>query len=99
MKTMREGARREGNDFDQRRPEADPGQPIYHRAQSERWYISKDAVNTAPLSINKIKADFDFIDVLVGAAGFEPTTCSTQNCRATRLRYTPIPLGSASIHA
>src|SRR3954466_1173313 len=27
---------------------------------------------------------------LVGAAGFEPTTCSTQNCRATRLRYTPI---------
>ncbi len=27
--------------------------------------------------------------ILVGAAGFEPTTCSTQNCRATRLRYTP----------
>ena len=27
---------------------------------------------------------------MVGAAGFEPTTCSTQNCRATRLRYTPI---------
>jgi hypothetical protein len=27
--------------------------------------------------------------LLVGAAGFEPTTCSTQNCRATRLRYTP----------
>ena len=27
--------------------------------------------------------------VLVGAAGFEPATCSTQNCRATRLRYTP----------
>jgi hypothetical protein len=26
--------------------------------------------------------------LLVGAAGFEPTTCSTQNCRATRLRYT-----------
>ena len=26
---------------------------------------------------------------VVGAAGFEPTTCSTQNCRATRLRYTP----------
>jgi hypothetical protein len=36
---------------------------------------------------------------LVGAAGFEPTTCSTQNCRATRLRYTPILLGNASIHA
>src|ERR1700744_3644873 len=28
--------------------------------------------------------------LLVGAAGFEPTTCSTQNCRATRLRYTPM---------
>ena len=27
---------------------------------------------------------------VVGAAGFEPTTCSTQNCRATRLRYTPM---------
>src|SRR5215467_3589181 len=27
--------------------------------------------------------------LLVGAAGFEPATCSTQNCRATRLRYTP----------
>src|SRR6202035_3120316 len=26
---------------------------------------------------------------VVGAAGFEPATCSTQNCRATRLRYTP----------
>src|SRR5580698_8023065 len=29
------------------------------------------------------------IPKLVGAAGFEPATCSTQNCRATRLRYTP----------
>jgi hypothetical protein len=28
--------------------------------------------------------------LLVGATGFEPVTCSTQNCRATRLRYTPI---------
>src|SRR5580704_13523376 len=26
---------------------------------------------------------------MVGAAGFEPATCSTQNCRATMLRYTP----------
>jgi hypothetical protein len=34
---------------------------------------------------------------LVGAAGFEPTTCSTQNCRATRLRYTPF--SPWSIHA
>jgi hypothetical protein len=32
--------------------------------------------------------------LLVGAAGFEPTTCSTQNCRATRLRYTPICVGN-----
>src|SRR5436190_21046791 len=36
---------------------------------------------------------------LVGAAGFEPTTCSTQNCRATRLRYTPIVWETPSIHA
>ena len=36
---------------------------------------------------------------LVGAAGFEPTTCSTQNCRATRLRYTPIIWKAMSIHA
>jgi hypothetical protein len=28
--------------------------------------------------------------LFVGAAEFEPTTCSTQNCRATRLRYLPI---------
>src|ERR1700683_2324773 len=26
---------------------------------------------------------------MVGAAGFEPATCSTQNCRATRMRYPP----------
>src|ERR1700685_728602 len=26
---------------------------------------------------------------MVGAAGFDPATCSTQNGRATRLRYTP----------
>src|SRR6267154_4553675 len=31
---------------------------------------------------------------LVWAAGFEPTTCSTQNCRATRLRYTPLVRGN-----
>lgn len=36
---------------------------------------------------------------LVGAAGFEPTTCSTQNCRATRLRYTPNVQRAPSIHA
>ena len=28
-------------------------------------------------------------DGLVGAAGFEPATCSTQNYRATRLRHAP----------
>src|SRR5581483_11284989 len=32
----------------------------------------------------------NYLILFVGAAGFEPTTCSTQNCRATRLRYTPI---------
>jgi hypothetical protein len=37
--------------------------------------------------------------LLVGAAGFEPTTCSTQNCRATRLRYTPMFSMALSIHA
>src|ERR1700733_14156155 len=26
---------------------------------------------------------------MVGAAGFEPATCCTQNSRATRLRHTP----------
>src|SRR3981081_1415926 len=36
---------------------------------------------------------------VVGAAGFEPTTCSTQNCRATRLRYTPIIWTTRSTHA
>ena len=39
------------------------------------------------------------LNLLVGAAGFEPTTCSTQNCRATRLRYTPIIWETSSIHA
>jgi hypothetical protein len=31
----------------------------------------------------------DFKGLVVGAAGFEPTTWSTQNSRATRLRYAP----------
>jgi hypothetical protein len=44
----------------------------------------------------KTAADLLF---LVGAAGFEPTTCSTQNCRATRLRYTPNIWETTSIHA
>ena len=39
------------------------------------------------------------VNYLVGAAGFEPTTCSTQNCRATRLRYTPTIWEMMSIHA
>src|SRR5215831_1152455 len=34
---------------------------------------------------------------VVGAAGFEPATWSTQNSRATRLRYAPAPC-RASIH-
>jgi hypothetical protein len=40
-----------------------------------------------------------YLILMVGAAGFEPTTCSTQNCRATRLRYTPIIWETTSIHA
>src|SRR5436190_4660946 len=38
---------------------------------------------------------------LVGAAGFEPATWSTQNSRATRLRYAPPNLArtAGSIHA
>src|SRR5215510_11448303 len=35
--------------------------------------------------------------LLVGATGFEPVTWSTQNSRATRLRYAPAPC-RASIH-
>ena len=31
----------------------------------------------------------ELLILLVGAAGFEPATWSTQNSRATRLRYTP----------
>src|SRR5262249_29878401 len=38
-----------------------------------------------------------FSTLLVGAAGFEPATWSTQNSRATRLRYAPAPC-RASIH-
>src|ERR687887_1539985 len=33
------------------------------------------------------------VDALVGAAGFEPATWSTQNSRATRLRYAPAKAG------
>src|SRR6266568_1545432 len=36
---------------------------------------------------------------VVGAAGFEPATWSTQNSRATRLRYTPRQVAALSIHA
>src|SRR5262249_46516735 len=35
------------------------------------------------------KSDCFSTRLLVGAAGFEPATWSTQNSRATRLRYTP----------
>src|SRR5580700_1306452 len=36
-----------------------------------------------------MRAVIELRSQMVGAAGFEPATCSTQNCRATRLRYTP----------
>src|SRR5262249_45647293 len=35
---------------------------------------------------------------VVGAAGFEPATWSTQNSRATRLRYAPDANRAVSIH-
>src|SRR5216684_784858 len=35
---------------------------------------------------------------VVGAAGFEPATWSTQNSRATRLRYAPVPATRLPIH-
>src|SRR5262249_33656512 len=35
---------------------------------------------------------------VVGAAGFEPATWSTQNSRATRLRYAPAASRAVSIH-
>src|SRR5262245_27383777 len=37
------------------------------------------------------------MDELVGAAGFEPATWSTQNSRATRLRYAPAPPASYTV--
>jgi hypothetical protein len=39
---------------------------------------------------SRLNLSAKLLNLLVGAAGFEPTTCSTQNCRATRLRYTPM---------
>src|SRR5215468_7699509 len=46
-----------------------------------------------PISISwedeKAKITPKSLILLVGAAGFEPATWSTQNSRATRLRYTP----------
>src|SRR5215204_5400193 len=36
---------------------------------------------------------------MVGAAGFEPTTWSTQNSRATRLRYAPVMDASIQVSA
>jgi hypothetical protein len=56
----------------------------------------KPAVRIASESLGKSLRDSRAF--LVGAAGFEPTTCSTQNCRATRLRYTPILPRNDAIH-
>ena len=48
----------------------------------------------APIAVSprtpRLQETVIFKGFLVGARGFEPRTCSTQNCRATRLRYTPI---------
>jgi hypothetical protein len=43
-----------------------------------------------PAVLGRCQKCLILLGYLVGASGFEPETCSTQNCRATRLRYTPI---------
>src|SRR5437879_9579747 len=73
------------------RTSAETYRPTKLAAVAARWPFCE-------MPINKRQPIFELYcnnkDLLVGAAGFEPTTCSTQNCRATRLRYTPIMLGS-----
>src|SRR5262245_58989057 len=48
-------------------------------------------------NLGQVRATKNTAKSLVGAAGFEPATWSTQNSRATRLRYAPAPC-RASIH-
>jgi hypothetical protein len=66
---------------------ADGGDPVATRELFE-----------IPLIVPRVN-ELNILHILVGAAGFEPTTCSTQNCRATRLRYTPMIWEKTSIHA
>ena len=47
------------------------------------------AVIVSAICLSREAKGEKLLNLLVGAAGFEPATCSTQNCRATRLRYTP----------
>jgi hypothetical protein len=47
------------------------------------------AVVVSAICLSREAKGEKLLNLLVGAAGFEPATCSTQNCRATRLRYTP----------
>src|SRR5262245_24935092 len=57
---------------------------LRHARQGSHW-VPNWPFGEASVGNNSCK----YLILLVGAAGFEPATCSTQNCRATRLRYTP----------
>ena len=80
-----ESDRRQGTSARHRRTRARP-------ASAQASY-ALDLPMTFPIQISGKIGTLLFcrkcLKLLVGAAGFEPTTCSTQNCRATRLRYTP----------
>ena len=62
----------------------------HHRLPLRRSAASRDLPNSNFWEDLASGLYSKLLFLLVGAAGFEPTTCSTQNCRATRLRYTPI---------
>src|SRR3984893_9188147 len=72
-----------------------------HVAVAIQW--RPGAIRPCPKTTPSCRSPLDNLALsmwcVVGAAGFEPTTCSTQNCRATRLRYTPIIWETTSIHA
>jgi hypothetical protein len=69
-------------------------------ARAKPWRPGGDFIKSTKGDVPKRIINLVFSEgYMVGAAGFEPTTCSTQNCRATRLRYTPIIWEATSIHA
>lgn len=55
------------------------------RIRGERKRMSMTMATALAFSMARSQAD------LVGATGFEPATCGTQNRRATRLRHAPTP--------